>query len=519
MKQQVELKLLDLETIDDHPQNPRIVYREDVIDAIVANLNGQWPQQHALHVRPVGERFQIVAGHQRKRAAAKARIKKVWAWIEKMDDDAAFMELATSNNQGELSPLEVGIHALQLPNEQGGRGKKGGLSEYADKIGKHRPTVLSWRNAAKVITNVSVDRQLFLDRATHLSVIYSLSKDLWQGMCEALLANSWSVEETEKRVNDGKGYLAAYDIPKEWQTFLPKQETAIHVATGRMTAAEVKRLLDFAISVRDDLQEKLDQLRKRVKSVPVPDFVADWTKWLDGHAGKSSWNLRECRRFRDEIEDSLAEFDEVSESQFAVYCCDFRKLNLESESVDWIITDPPYPKEFVPLLDDMAKLAFKWLKPGGSLLCMIGESYLPDAFATISKHLGYHWTLAYLTPGGQSVQIFPRKVNNFWKPVLWFVKGNYEGEWIGDVVTSETNDNDKNHHHWGQSESGMLDLMNRFVKRSQTVVDPFLGGGTTGVVAVHLGCSFFGCDIDKKCVESARERITKETKNERMHDE
>jgi hypothetical protein len=30
-----------------------------------------------------------------------------------MDDERAFMELATSNNQGELAPLEIGIHALK----------------------------------------------------------------------------------------------------------------------------------------------------------------------------------------------------------------------------------------------------------------------------------------------------------------------------------------------------------------------------------------------------------------------
>jgi hypothetical protein len=31
-----------------------------------------------------------------------------------LDDEAAYMELATSNAQGELSPLEIGLHALQF---------------------------------------------------------------------------------------------------------------------------------------------------------------------------------------------------------------------------------------------------------------------------------------------------------------------------------------------------------------------------------------------------------------------
>jgi hypothetical protein len=39
--------------------------------------------------------------------------------------------------------------------------------------------------------------------------------------------------------------------------------------------------------------------------------------------------------------------------------------------------------------------------------------------------LEYLWTMAYLTPGGQATQVFPRKVNTFWKPILIYCKGAY----------------------------------------------------------------------------------------------
>jgi hypothetical protein len=46
------------------------------------------------------------------------------------------MALVTSNAQGELDPLEIGIHAFEaVPISKGGKGKKGGVSEYAEKIG------------------------------------------------------------------------------------------------------------------------------------------------------------------------------------------------------------------------------------------------------------------------------------------------------------------------------------------------------------------------------------------------
>lgn len=172
-------------------------------------------------------------------------------------------------------------------------------------------------------------------------------------------------------------------------------------------------------------------------------------------------------------------------------------VELPPESVDWVITDPPYPREFLSVYDDLAIGAAHVLKPGGSLLCMVGHSYLPDVIRSLEAGLLYHWTLAYLVPGGQATQIFPRKINTFWKPVLWFVKGGYAGDWIGDTTRSDVNDNDKTRHHWGQSESGMRDLMRRFVKPGDTVLDPFMGAGTTGVVALDLGATFIGLDIDQ----------------------
>lgn len=190
-------------------------------------------------------------------------------------------------------------------------------------------------------------------------------------------------------------------------------------------------------------------------------------------------------------------------------CCGVLDLMREpAGSVDVICTDPPYPQEFLPLFGDLAAVAVHLLKPGGVLLCMSGQTWLPQVLAALDvADLSYHWTIAYLTPGGQATQIFPRRVNAFWKPVLVFTKGEFAGDWFGDVARSEVNDNDKTHHEWGQSESGMLDLMRRFVRPGHVVVDPFLGGGTTAVVALDLGARFLGCDIDEDAVTTTRGRL------------
>ncbi|MCX6032042.1 MAG: DNA methyltransferase [Chloroflexi bacterium] len=176
-------------------------------------------------------------------------------------------------------------------------------------------------------------------------------------------------------------------------------------------------------------------------------------------------------------------------------------------SVDVIITDPPYERPALPLYAELAQFGAHALKPGGSLIVMCGQSYLPEVLALMQPHIRYHWMVAYLTPGGQAVQLWQRQINTFWKPVLWFVQGNYAGKWAGDVAKSAVNDNDKRFHRWGQSESGMADLLERFSNAGETVCDPFLGGGTTGVVAVALGRKFIGADTDPALIEVTRQRL------------
>jgi hypothetical protein len=193
--------------------------------------------------------------------------------------------------------------------------------------------------------------------------------------------------------------------------------------------------------------------------------------------------------------------------RYHVIHCSVADLPIDNESVDCIITDPPYPEGYLSVYASLAATAARVLKPGGSCFVMVGQSYLPDIIADLSAYLTYHWTIAYMTPGGQSTQLWQRRVNTFWKPVLWFVKDEYKGEWIGDVAVSKPNDNDKRFHHWGQSESGMADLVRRFSEPGHVILDPFVGGGTTGVVALDLGRMFIGCDVDADCVARTIARL------------
>lgn len=190
---------------------------------------------------------------------------------------------------------------------------------------------------------------------------------------------------------------------------------------------------------------------------------------------------------------------------------DIANLDIEPESIDWIITDPPYPKEYLGVYSDLSKLAKHALKPGGSLIVMVGQSYLPEVINRLAEDMTYYWTMSYLTPGGQSPSIWTRRVNTFWKPVLWFVKGDYSGDKIGDVVKTPPNDNDKEFHHWGQSVSGMADLVERFTYPGQTILDPFVGGGATGVAALNGNRLFIGADSDESAIKITASRLIEVT--------
>ena len=109
------ITLIPVEQLKPHPKNPRVALRDDVVDAIAADLEerGRRESRHALTVRAVDDGYEIISGHHRHAAAVKAGIEVAPCWVVDMDDDEAYMALATSNNQGELAPLEIGLHALE----------------------------------------------------------------------------------------------------------------------------------------------------------------------------------------------------------------------------------------------------------------------------------------------------------------------------------------------------------------------------------------------------------------------
>lgn len=182
---------------------------------------------------------------------------------------------------------------------------------------------------------------------------------------------------------------------------------------------------------------------------------------------------------------------------------DFRDVLADLTDVDAIICDPPYGREFLPLLGDLALWADKVLAPDGVLAVLFGQTYLPDVYRLLDGGRPYRWTGCYSTPG-VSYTSHIRAVQSKWKPLLIYGGGP---RFVDVISTDGTDDAAKEHHKWGQDFGAFSTIVERLTTRGQLVVDPFMGSGTTLLSGHMLGRNVVGCDIDETSVATARKRL------------
>ena len=186
-------------------------------------------------------------------------------------------------------------------------------------------------------------------------------------------------------------------------------------------------------------------------------------------------------------------------------CLEYMKT-MPDKSVDAVITDPPYPKEYLSLWGLCAESSTRILKQGGWFLAYSGQLFMPDVLAGLSEHLIYRWCIALLH--GQSQIVWPAHTLAQWKPI--FVLQNGKIDERGTPIRRDVmkpRGADKEFHEWGQNAGESIELIDQFSRPNDTIFDPFMGSGTTGVACVQLGRNFIGCEIDPKYFAIAEKRI------------
>lgn len=331
-----------LDRLQPHPKNPRLVLREDVISGIVAGLSGGFHPAHALQVWPSGDVFTILSGHHRAEGAKRAGMDEVPCWIrDDLTEDEAFMFLVTDNNQGELSPLEIGLHALEYVEKAEGKRMAGdGLAAYASAIGKDKSNISRSRQAACVYrsccdvatTKIPSDcLSQLMDKANHLNEIHKAPSSLWPILVSALLAKEWSVKDTKHFV----GKVLEFEVPEKWQSiFMPLPEVI----------GKYLERLEFSASTVSAIIAEAEKIEQRIATYNVDHetFIARFHEWLAGGVKDYAWDVRKIIAYGRELQASL-EAEERKASEMWMLG-DWREHvgKLQDGSVVLLLTDPPY---------------------------------------------------------------------------------------------------------------------------------------------------------------------------------
>ena len=177
---------------------------------------------------------------------------------------------------------------------------------------------------------------------------------------------------------------------------------------------------------------------------------------------------------------------------------DFREVlaDIPDQSVDIILTDPPYTQEYLPLWDDLGAFAARVLKPTGVLLAYSGQLHLPQVIAMLTKHLRWWWMCAiqhtgasgYIVAGG-------RRVINQWKPLLVLTPYDAPPLQVQFRDLIEGGGRQKELHNWEQSTEEAVRILQTFGHPNALVVDPFAGSGSFGRAAQQAGMQFIGAEI------------------------
>ena len=193
---------------------------------------------------------------------------------------------------------------------------------------------------------------------------------------------------------------------------------------------------------------------------------------------------------------------------------------MADNSVDAVITDPPYGIDIKTNYHDNARGN---LAESNNFKPIIGDdkNFDPRPF------LDYPITILFganhfhnLIPPGGSWHIWDkvdgmtskRKVgfcDNSDGEFIWINHAGatriFRHRWMGIMKSSERTQ--KRIHPTQKPIELMSTIIEYWTKPNDTILDPFMGSGTTGVAAQRMGRNFIGIEIDEKYFHMAKERI------------
>src|SRR6266481_4885995 len=143
---------IDIDLVDPSPYQPRTRFREEALDELARSIKASGIIQPIV-VRPIGNRFQLIAGERRWRAAQRAGLTKASAIIRQVSDELALeMTLVENIQREDLNPIEAAraferlMDEFQLTQESVAErtGKDRATVANAIRLLKLEPTIQDW---------------------------------------------------------------------------------------------------------------------------------------------------------------------------------------------------------------------------------------------------------------------------------------------------------------------------------------------------------------------------------------
>lgn len=191
------LEHMPLELIEPNPFQPRRVFPEQQLSELAESIRSAGVVQPVL-VRRSGDRYQLVAGERRLRAAAIAGLKTIPAVVREIDDNHV-LEIAITENllREDLSAVET-AHAFQALQERFGYSHE----QIAARLGMDRATVTNTIRLLKLPESVQrlvEDKKLSAGHARAL--LACATPEMQNELAERAVKDGLSVRDVERRAS------------------------------------------------------------------------------------------------------------------------------------------------------------------------------------------------------------------------------------------------------------------------------------------------------------------------------
>ena len=180
-------------------------------------------------------------------------------------------------------------------------------------------------------------------------------------------------------------------------------------------------------------------------------------------------------------------------------CLEYLKT-LPSGSVDAVITDPPYGIDFRG--NDWDAFIPAWIAEARRVAAVVVFTTAPT---TLWQYPQPDWCACWYRTAAQSRTA--QGGFNHWTPVIAYghVRFAVDVFYTHGMVTAAAN---KGIEHPSPKDVKMFRwLIGSATREGATVLDPFMGSGTTGVACMQTGRNFIGVEIDPGYFAIAKKRI------------